>query len=84
MSIKDDAKAAFRLWSWQCMEDVIVPQVRSDTLREELLRSLVEQRQLSAEAGKITLEVFWYPITIATGIICTVSTATAVLINLIL
>lgn len=66
------------------MEDVTVPQVRSDTLREGLLRSLVEQRQLSVEAGKITLEVFWYPITIAAGTICTVSTATAALIKLIL
>lgn len=58
-------------------------QVKSDTLREEILKLVVEQRKLNTETGKITREIFWYPVAIATGMIVTVSTVTAAIIKLI-
>ncbi|ANI61550.1 hypothetical protein PGR6_39770 [Pseudomonas sp. GR 6-02] len=44
---------------------------------------MVEQRKLNTETRKITREIFWYPVAIATGMIVTVSTVTAAIINLI-
>jgi hypothetical protein len=60
-----------------------VQRIKSDTLREEILKLVVEQRKLNTETGKITREIFWYPVAIATGMIVTVSTVTAAIINLI-
>lgn len=57
--------------------------IRSDTLREEILKLLVEQRKLNTETGKITREIFWYPVAIASGMIVTISTVTAAIIKLI-
>lgn len=57
--------------------------IKSETLREEILKLVVEQRKLNTETGKITREIFWYPVAIATGMIVTVSTVTAAIINLI-
>lgn len=57
--------------------------IKSDPLREEILKLVVEQRKLNTEAGTITREVFWYPVAIATGMIVTVSTVTAAIIKLI-
>lgn len=56
---------------------------KSDTLREEILKLVVEQHKLNTETGKITREIFWYPVAIATGMIVTVSTVTAAIIKLI-
>jgi len=60
-----------------------VQRIKSDPLREEILKLVVEQRKLNTEAGNITREVFWYPVAIATGMIVTVSTVTAAIIKLI-
>ncbi|WP_064619210.1 hypothetical protein [Pseudomonas sp. GR 6-02] len=57
--------------------------IKSDALREEILKLVVEQRKLNTETRKITREIFWYPVAIATGMIVTVSTVTAAIINLI-
>lgn len=57
--------------------------IKSDALREEILKLVVEQRKLNTETRKITREIFWYPVAITTGMIVTVSTVTAAIINLI-
>ena len=49
----------------------------------EIVKLMAEQRKLNAEAGKMTRETFWYPVAVATGLIGTVATVTAVLVKLL-
>ncbi len=49
----------------------------------EIVKLMAEQRKLNAEAGEMTRETFWYPVAVATSLIGTVATVTAVLIKLL-
>lgn len=49
----------------------------------EIVKLMAEQRKLNAEAGKMTHEIFWYPVAVATGLIGTVATITTVLVKLL-
>lgn len=51
-------------------------------IRLEVDKLMAETRTLNTEAGKLTREIFWYPVGIAMGIVTTVSTATFLIIKL--
>jgi hypothetical protein len=57
-------------------------QVELKKVHVEIVKLMAEQRKLNAEADKMTCEIFWYPVGVATGLIVTVATITAVLIKL--
>ncbi|WP_392893861.1 hypothetical protein ACF6ZU_21400 [Pseudomonas migulae] len=57
-------------------------QAELEKVHVEIVKLIAEQRKLNAEAGKMTCEIFWYPVTIAIGLIGTVATVTTVLIKL--
>ncbi len=58
-------------------------QAEMEKVHVEIVKLMAEQRKLNAEAGKTTHETFWYPVVVATGLIGTVATVTAVLIKLL-
>ncbi|MFJ2366481.1 hypothetical protein ACIPIN_22740 [Pseudomonas sp. NPDC087697] len=58
-------------------------QAELEKVHVEIVKLMAEQRKLNAEAGKMTRETFWYPVAVATGLICTVAAVTAVLIKLL-
>ncbi|MEX3772262.1 hypothetical protein [Pseudomonas sp. MYb118] len=65
------------------MQEFTPKQAELEKLHVEIVKLIAEQRKLNAEAGKMTCEVFWYPVTIAIGMIGTVATVTAVLLKLL-
>ncbi|WP_080932614.1 hypothetical protein [Pseudomonas fluorescens] len=52
-------------------------QAELEKVHVEIVKLMAEQRKLNAEAGKMTREIFWYPVAVATGLIGTVATVTA-------
>jgi len=58
-------------------------QAELEKIHVEIVKLMAEQRKLNAEAGKMTREAFWYPVAVATGLIGTVATITALLIKLL-
>jgi hypothetical protein len=65
------------------MQELTMKQAELEKVHVESVKLLAEQRKLNTEAGKMTRETFWYPVAIATGLIGTVATITAVLIKLL-
>lgn len=65
------------------MQAFAMKQAELKKVRVEIVKLMAEQRKLNAEAGKMTCEIFWYPVGVATGLIVTVATITAVLIKLL-
>ena len=65
------------------MQEFTPKQTELEKLHVEIAKLRAEQRKLNAEAGKMTCEVFWYPVTIALGMIGTVATVTALLLKLL-
>jgi hypothetical protein len=64
------------------MQAFTMKQAELEKVHVEIVKLIAEQRKLNAEAGKMTCEIFWYPVTIAIGLIGTVATVTTVLIKL--
>ena len=58
-------------------------QAELEKIHLEIVKLMAEQRNLNANAGKMTRETFWYPVAVATGLIGTVATVTTVLIKLL-
>lgn len=67
----------------QVMQEFTMKQAELERVHVEIVKLMAEQRKLNAEAGKMTRETFWYPVAVATGLIGTVATVTAVLIKLL-
>ncbi|KNH48038.1 hypothetical protein F6R97_25955 [Pseudomonas sp. JV414] len=65
------------------MQEFTIKQAELKKVHVEIVKLMAEQRKLNAEAGKMTCEIFWYPVGVATGLIVTVATITAVLIKLL-
>lgn len=65
------------------MQEMTMKQAELEKVHVEIVKLIVEQRKLNAEAGKMTRETFWYPVAVAIGLIGTVATVTAVLIKLL-
>lgn len=65
------------------MQELTMKQAELEKIHVEIVKLMAEQRKLNAEAGKMTREIFWYPVAVATGLIGTVATITAVLIKLL-
>jgi hypothetical protein len=63
------------------MQEFTMKQAELEKVHVEIVKLIAEQRKLNAEAGKMTGETFWYPVAVATGLIGTVATITAVLIK---
>jgi hypothetical protein len=59
------------------MQEFTMKQAELEKVHVEIVKLMAEQRKLNAEAGKMTLETFWYPVAVATGLIGTVATVTA-------
>lgn len=58
-------------------------QAELEKVHVEIVKLMAEQRKLNAEAEKMTRETFWYPVAVATGLIGSVATVTAVLIKFV-
>ncbi|MFC6296175.1 hypothetical protein GNF76_02835 [Pseudomonas sp. CCM 7893] len=58
-------------------------QAELEKVHVEIKKLVAEQRKYNAEVGKISREIFWYPVGIVLAMIATISTATALLIKLI-
>ncbi|MVV48952.1 hypothetical protein EJA72_11960 [Pseudomonas sp. PB120] len=65
------------------MQEFTLKQAELEKVHVEIVKLIAEQRKLNAEAGKMTRETFWYPVAVATGLIGTVATVTALLIKLL-
>jgi hypothetical protein len=65
------------------MQEFTMKQAELEKVHVEIVKLMAEQRKLNAEAGKMTRETFWYPVAVATGLIGTVATVTAVLVKLL-
>lgn len=63
------------------MQELTMKQAELEKIHVEIVKLMSEQRKLNAEAGKMTRETFWYPVAVATGLIGTVATVTAVLVK---
>ncbi|KJZ41897.1 hypothetical protein VC34_19205 [Pseudomonas fluorescens] len=59
------------------MQEFTMKQAELEKVHVEIVKLMAEQRKLNAEAGKMTREIFWYPVAVATGLIGTVATVTA-------
>ena len=49
----------------------------------ETVKLMAEQCRLNAEAGKLTREIFWCPVLVASGLIGTVTTVTTAVVKLL-
>ena len=58
-------------------------QAELEKVHVKIVQLMAEQRKLNAEAGKMTRETFWYPVAVATGLIGTLATVTAMLLKLL-
>jgi hypothetical protein len=65
------------------MQEFTMKQAELEKVHVKIVQLMAEQRKLNAEAGKMTRETFWYPVAVATGLIGTVATVTAVLVKLL-
>ncbi|MNF68967.1 hypothetical protein D3C84_508380 [compost metagenome] len=65
------------------MQALTMKQAELEKVHMEIVKRMAEQIKLNAEAGKMTCETFWYPVAVATGLIGTVATVTAVLVKLL-
>jgi hypothetical protein len=65
------------------MQELTMKQAELEKIHVEIVKLMAEQRKLNAGAGKMTRETFWYPVAVATGLIGTVATVTAVLVKLL-
>jgi len=65
------------------MQELTMKQAELEKIHVEIVKLMAQQRKLNAEAGKMTRETFWYPVAVATGLIGTVATVTAVLVKLL-
>lgn len=63
------------------MQVLTMEQAELEKIHVEIVKLIAEQRKLNAEAGKMTRETFWYPVAVATGLIGTVASVTALLIK---
>jgi hypothetical protein len=63
------------------MQELTMKQAELEKIHVEIVKLMAEQRKLNAEAGKMTRATFWYPVAVATGLIGTVATVTAVLVK---
>ena len=70
-------------WTPNDMQESTMKQAELETVHVEIVKLIAEQRKLNVEAGKMTREIFWYPVAVAIGLIGTVATVTAVLIKLL-
>lgn len=60
-----------------------ISQAEAEEIHLEIIKLMNDTKKLNIEAGKITSEIFWYPMAIALGLIGSVSTVTTVMIKLI-
>lgn len=58
-------------------------QAEFEKIYVKIVKLVGEQLKLNSEAGKMTRESFWYPVAVATGLICAASTVTTVLVKLL-
>ncbi|WP_460116988.1 hypothetical protein [Pseudomonas sp. S2_C03] len=65
------------------MQEFTPKQAELEKVHVEIVKLIAEQRKLNAEAGKMTCEVFWYPVTVAIGLIGTVATVTTLLLKVL-
>ena len=63
------------------MQELTMKQAALENIHVEIVKLKAEQRKLNAEVGKMTRATFWYPVAVATGLIGTVATVTAVLVK---
>ncbi|MDD2058344.1 hypothetical protein N5D52_04955 [Pseudomonas sp. GD03860] len=58
-------------------------QAETEEIHLEIIKLMKDTKKINIETGKITSEIFWYPMAIALGLIGSISTVTAVMIKLI-
>ncbi len=58
-----------------------MPQAEAEKIHVEIAKLMTETRKLNADSGKLTHEVFWYPVAIATGLVTAVAGTTALTIK---
>lgn len=63
------------------MQEFNMQQAELEKIHVEIVKLMAETRKYNAEAGKMTRETFWYPLAMATGLVGTVATVTALVIK---
>lgn len=60
-----------------------MPQAEAEKIHVEIAKLMAETRKLNVDSGKLTREIFWYPVAIATGLVTAVAGITTLIIKIV-
>ncbi|WP_443218040.1 hypothetical protein [Pseudomonas sp. SHLB1] len=53
-----------------------------EKIHSEIAKLMAETSKLNAETNKLRVDIFWYPVAVATGLVSAVAGVTAIVIKL--